>query len=166
MVAQALGRVSRQTRLDKPYDLFVSVFNHPYELFALQALGDWRRHCRFAACYLCEAWDSQLPVYLLELLARFDHVFVGVNATVDAIAAICGRPCTYLPMGVDALAFCPIPRLPGRSIDVCGIGRRSAVTHGALLEWAKRTNRFYYHDTFHLRSVASAAANRSLSPFE
>ena len=32
-------------------------------------------------------------------------------------------------------------------IDVCNIGRRSSVTHQALLEDAERQRRFYYYDT-------------------
>jgi hypothetical protein len=162
-IAHAIGRMARRIPSDKTYDLFISVFNHPYELFALQTLGDWRSRCRFAACYICEAWNTELPVYLIELLAKFDHVFVGVNVTVDAIAAISRRPCSYLPMGVDALAFCPFPGLPARSIDVCGIGRRSPETHAALLEWAKTTNRFYYYDTVQMRWPHGGPANRPLT---
>jgi glycosyl transferase family 1 len=128
-------------------DLFFPVFNHAHELFALHAFRGWRDRSRFAACYIGEAWDHQLPVYLLELLKDFDHVFVGVKSSADAVARICGRPCTFLPMGVDALEFCPHPAAPARLIDVCGIGRRSPVTHEALLDFARRTGRFYYYDT-------------------
>jgi hypothetical protein len=102
-------------------------------------------------------------VYLIELLKNFDHVFVGVHGSVDAVAKICGRPCTYLPMGVDALAFCPYPNPPFRSIDVCGIGRRSPVTHQALLDFAQKTSLFYYYDTTQTtsgRGVAKAVSFR------
>src|SRR5262249_9860173 len=34
-----------------------------------------------------------------------------------------------------------------RPIDICNIGRRSPVTHQALLKWAERQKRFYYYDT-------------------
>lgn len=129
------------------YELFFPVFNHAHELFALHAVKGWRERCRFAACYIGEVWDQQLPVYLLELLKGFDHVFVGVNGSTEALARVSGRPCSYLPMGVDALRFCPHPVAPRRSIDVCGIGRRSPVTHQALLELAQRTGRFYFYDT-------------------
>ena len=127
--------------------LFVAVFNHPHELFALKALPDWRRRCQTAVCYICEAWEQTLPDYLLELLEDFDHVFLGVSGATRALARVSGRPCSYLPMGVDALRFCPHPATPGRSIDVCGIGRRSPVTHGALLERARAGTFFYYYDT-------------------
>jgi hypothetical protein len=151
------ARPKRSLRLSKTYDLFLPVFNHPHELYALSAIRDWRDRCRIAACYLCEAWDTRLPVYLIELLKNFDHVFVGVHGSVDAVAKICGRPCTYLPMGVDALAFCPYPNPPFRSIDVCGIGRRSPVTHQALLDFAQKQSLFYYYDTTQTTSGRGAA---------
>src|SRR5262245_1876983 len=119
-------------RLDQDYELFLAVFNHPHELFALNEVHDWRRHARFAACYLCEAWEAQLPTYLIELLRGFDHIFVGVNSSVEAVARLCGRPVSYLPMGVDTLRFLPRSN-ETRSIDVCGIGRRSERTHAAVL---------------------------------
>ena len=142
------ARPIRGTPLPKDnYDLFFPVFNHPHELFALHTIERWRERARFAACYICEAWEGQLPSYLMELLRPFDHVFVGVRSTVPAVAKACGRPCTYLPMGVDTLRFLPHFDGGGRGIDVCGIGRRSPVTHQALLDWALQNDRFYYYDT-------------------
>src|SRR5262249_34398123 len=41
-----------------------------------------------------------------------------------------------------------------RSIDVCNIGRRSAITHRALLDRSDRLHTFYYYDT-----VAPSGAN-------
>ncbi len=134
--------------LDASYDIFLPFFNHPHELFALHGLRNWRERCRFAACYIGEAWDTDLPRYLIELLRRFDHIFVGVKGSLEAIGKICDRPCSYLPMGIDALRFCPHPDPPERSIDVTSVGRRSDVTHEALLELAAtRKNFFYHHDT-------------------
>jgi hypothetical protein len=146
-------------RLNKKYDFLFAVFNHPHELFALNALSGWRAQCRFAACYICEAWDAQLPVYLIEMLKDFDHIFVGVKGSVESLARISGRPCSYLPMGVDALRFCPYPNPAHRSIDICGIGRRSRVTHEALLEYATKKNLFYYYDTIQLSFVKRSANN-------
>jgi len=51
-------------------------------------------------------------------------------------------------MAVDVFNFTPEPDSPARTIDVCNIGRRSPVTHRALLEWAgRRRGMFYYYDT-------------------
>lgn len=143
-------------RLEHEWELFLPVFNHPHELFALKAVEGWRERCRHAACYICEVWESQLPGYLIELLKDFDHVFIGVKSTAELLARRLGRPCTYVPMGVDALRFCPWPRRPPRPIDVCGLGRRSAVTHAALLDLARHTGRFYFYDTVRTGRVGGA----------
>jgi hypothetical protein len=58
-------------------------------------------------------------------------------------------------MGVDALRFCPHPNPPARFIDVCGIGRRSPVTHDALLELARERGMFYFYDTIQSRPVGT-----------
>ena len=134
-------------KLSREYDLFFPVFNHPFELFALFAVPDWRKRCRLAACFISEIWVHEMPDYLLELLAEFDHLFVGVRHPVQQTARIVGRPCTYLPLAVDVLRFSPYPNPPPRSIDVCNIGRRSPVTHAALLKLARERRIFYYYDT-------------------
>jgi hypothetical protein len=134
-------------KLERDYELFFPVFNNAYELFALAAVPDWRRHCRFAACYINEVWTSLLPRYLMELLAEFDHVFLGTRNGVEDVARIAGRPCSYLPLAVDVLRFSPLPQAPPRVIDVCNIGRRSPVTHEALVRLARDREIFYYYDT-------------------
>jgi hypothetical protein len=134
-------------KLDRQYELFFPVFTHAHELFALAAIPDWRRHCRVAACYIAEMWLHILPRYLLELLRDFDHIFVGVSSPVDAVAKIAGRPCSYLPPAASVLDFSPLPDFPRRVIDVCSVGRRSAPTHQALIELARKREIFYYYDT-------------------
>ena len=134
-------------RLDKEYDLFLPVFSHPHQLFALSCIPDWRKRCRKAVCFIAEAWDDVLPGYLLELLSEFDHVFINSAHVLGTVSRMIGRPCSYLPQGVDAVRFCSWPDPPARSIDVCNIGRRSAVTHGKLLEAARLGRFFYYYDT-------------------
>lgn len=134
-------------RLEKDYDLFLPVFNNPYEVFALRAIPDWRDRTNFAACFISEIWQQFLPEYLLETLAQFDRIYLGVTQPIDAVARITGRPCEYLPLATDTLLFSPYPEEPPRAIDVCGIGRRSAVTHEALLALARERGLFYYYDT-------------------
>jgi hypothetical protein len=133
--------------LEKDYDLFLPVFSHPYQLFALSCIPDWRKRCRKAACFIAEAWDDLLPGYLLELLSEFDHVFINARHAIGRIAGLIGRPCSYMPQAVDTLRFCPWPDPPLRSIDVCNIGRRSPLTHQKLLESARQGRIFYYYDT-------------------
>jgi hypothetical protein len=134
-------------KLQRDYDLFFPVFNSPYELFALATVPDWRQRCRVAACFVNEIWAPDLPGYLLEQLAKFDHVFVGLRHPIADVARIIGRPCSYLPMAADVLRFSPHPEMPPRTIDVCNIGRRSDVTHTALMRLASDRRIFYYYDT-------------------
>lgn len=146
----------------KQYELFVAVFNHPYEVFALRAIAPWRQMCRRAVCVLTEVWDDNLPAYLLQSLGDFDHVYVSSNS-VDAVAKLSGRPCSYLAYSVDAIQMCPFPKPPMRSIDVLGIGRRSAVTHEALIRQARERGLFYYYDTTRTKAVANAALQITFS---
>jgi len=155
-LARAFAPPPSTVRLEREYDLFFPVFNSPYELFALAAVPDWRQRSRVAACFVNEVWASDLPGYLLELLAKFDHVFVGLRHPVAQVSRIIGRPCTYLPLAADVLRFSPLPDMPPRTIDVCNIGRRSDVTHKALLRLASDRRIFYYYDTV----AASGHENR------
>ena len=66
---------------------------------------------------------------------------------VDEVARITGRPCSYLPLASDVLHFAPRERDQPRPIELCNIGRRSQVTHHALLEDSARRGSFYYYDT-------------------
>jgi hypothetical protein len=147
-LAQVLAPHPSMLRLQRNYELFFPIFNHPYELYALSSIPNWRERCRLAACHVSEVWIHQLPRYLLELLSQFDHVFVGMRHCVEAVGHITGRPCTYLPLAADVVRFSPWPSPPERSIDVCNIGRRSPVAHGALLALARSRSIFYYFDTF------------------
>jgi glycosyl transferase family 1 len=147
-------------RLERDYELFFPVFNHVHELFALATVPDWRRRCRVAACFVNELWAHLLPGYLLELLSEFDHVFLGVRHNVDEVARIVGRPCSYLPLAADVLRFAPSPEAPARGIDVCNIGRRSPVTHDALVRLAREGRIFYFYDT-----VAASGAGQKQRTF-
>lgn len=146
-LARALPRPRWSIELDRDYELFFPVFNHPHELFALRAIRNWRARCRKAACFVSEIFIGEMPDYLLELLSDFDHVFVGVQHPVEAAAKVIGRPCSYLPLAADVERFSPYPKLPERLIDVCNIGRRSPVTHAALLSRAAAGTGLYYFDT-------------------
>jgi len=134
-------------RLTREYDLFFPVFNHPFELFALAAVPDWRARCRKAACLISEIWIQELPEYLIELLADFDHLFISLQHPAEEVARVVGKPCTYLPLAADVLRFSPQPSPAARVIDVCNLGRRSAQTHAALLALASERRIFYFYDT-------------------
>ena len=76
------------------------------------------------------------------------------------MARVIGRPCTYLPLAVDVPRFAPASLDQPRPIDVCNIGRRSPITHQALLEEAERQRSFYYYDT-----VAASGADMKQRTF-
>jgi hypothetical protein len=170
-LAQAVTPPLNVPPLTREYELFLPVFNHPFELFALATVPDWRSRCKVAACFISELWAHELPDYLLELLAQFDHIFVGIKHPVEDVARIVGRPCTYLPLAADVLRFAPYPNPPHRGIDICNIGRRSAVTHAQFLRLARERRIFYYYDTVRASgergkqmtfSVGNAAEHRLL----
>jgi hypothetical protein len=141
--------------LDRDFELFFPVFSNTYELYSLATIPNWRQRCRKAACFITEVGSDLLPEYLLELLSAFDHIFLGFRHSVQAVARITGRPCSYLPLAVDVPRFTPVSLDQPRPIAVCNIGRRSPVTHQALLEEAERQQSFYYYyDT-----VAASGAN-------
>jgi hypothetical protein len=133
--------------LERDFDLFFPVFSHTYQLYSLATIPNWRQRCRKAACFISEVWSDMLPEYLLELLSAFDHIFIGHRHPVKDVARITGRPCSYLPLAVDVLRFAPLWRDQPRPIEVCNVGRRSLVTHQALLDDAERRHTFYYYDT-------------------
>ena len=147
-LARRLAPSPSTVLLDRDYELFCPVFNHTHELYALASVPNWRERCRVAVCWINEVWAHLLPRYLVELLGRFDHIFLGMRHAVEDVARISGRPCSYLPLAVDVVRFSPWPDAPARSIDVCNIGRRSPVTHEALVRLASARKIFYYFDTF------------------
>ena len=140
--------------------LFFPIFNHTHELYTLATIPNWRKRCRYAACFVSEVWLHLPPRYLLEQLADFDHVFLGNYHCVDDVARIIGRPCSYLPPAVDVLRFSPAPQFPTRLIDVYNIGRRSQVTHQGLMRAARAREIFYSYDT-----VAASGVDRKQRTF-
>jgi hypothetical protein len=146
--------------LEREYELFFPVFSHVHQLYSLAVIPNWRERCRKAACFITEVWSDLLPEYLLELLSSFDHVFIGHRYSVQDVTRIIGRPCTYLPFAVDVPRFAPASLDQPRPIDICNIGRRSSITHQALLEQAERQRSFYYYDT-----VAASGTDRKQRTF-
>lgn len=151
---QVAPRPPNRLLLDRDYDLFFPVFSNGYELYSLEVVPNWRERSRKAACFITEVWTDPLPPYLVELLSGFDHVFVGFRHSVQEFARVTGRPCTYLPYAADVLRFAPASLDQPRPISVCNIGRRSHVTHQALLEQSDKSQSFYYYDT-----VAASGSN-------
>lgn len=149
-IAHYLIPQKNRFHIDDKHSLFLPNFNNIFEVFGLQSIKGWREQCRYSACLINEIWASELKDYdyLLELLKDFDHIFIGLQHSVKLVSKATGKPCTYLPIGIDTLKFGPLPKasIP-RQIDFCNIGRRSDVTHQALLTLAQQQDLFYYYDT-------------------
>ncbi len=150
--------------LDREYELFYVILRQPHDVFSISSLKDWRKKSQKAVCHLIEIWDNHIEGYkpLLEFLKDFDHIFLGVASNIEKVAQITGRPCSYLPASVDAVKFCPYPFSPTRSIDVTNIGRRSTVTHQALVELAHQGKIHYLYDTVNNAKVPQPHEHRIL----
>jgi hypothetical protein len=98
-----------------------------------------------------EMWSSNTDRYRrsLEILndLEFDCVFVNLSSCLPRLRTVLRRPCDFLPLGVDALRFAPYGNAPARVIDYYSLGRRSDVTHKALMEFAARRGAFYFFDS-------------------
>jgi len=154
----------QKTRFDRDYDLFLAKFMLQKDLLSLSAIRDWRKHCRTAICWLAESWVSNLTNWkgYAKILSQFDYVILSCRASVQPVQDMINKPCFYLPTGVDAIKFCPYPNPPLRSVDVYSIGRKSQVTHRALLKMAEQKRIFYIYDTIIRKETDRSEEHRSL----
>jgi hypothetical protein len=139
----------RTVHIDGKYDICLVMCQLISDLFTVNAIKGLREHCGVSVCWLEEAWVGELHKYRrhLKLMEGFDFLFTSCSQSAEAIQEQVKRPCQYLAPGVDALRFCPYPNPPVRSIDVYNMGRRSPVTHAALLDLARQNDFFYIYDT-------------------
>ena len=145
------------------FDVMLATMQLPSDLTTLAAVPNWRKRTQKAVCYIEEMWAVELDRWQghIKLLDQFDHVFLGSLGTVDALQARLKTKVSYLPFGVDALRFMAPPGAP-RWIDVMNIGRRSPITHRALLDWADTSERLYYYDSFTPGDFYDVAQHRRL----
>ena len=133
--------------MEQDLDLFFAAPAVPHDLLTLTTIRDWRKRSKVAVCYLQELWisefDTQLPG-IQAILQQFDHIFVGLYHTADALSRKLGRKVEYLPLGIDAELWNPYTGTPKpRVIDACAIGNMDPDTHQRLWDWAERTGRYY-----------------------
>ncbi len=133
--------------LEKEYDVFFTIIDFPWNLSSINLLDNWRKKSKFTVCYLIELWRKDIPQLknFLKSLNNFDLICLGHAEIVDEVQEITQRPCMYLAPGVNTVKFYPDPQQQ-RSIDLASLGRRSSVTHQALLELAEQRNFFYFYD--------------------
>jgi len=141
-------------RLSRPYDLFVVVCQNFWDLPLVNAVKDWKKNCRVSVCWLDEVWASDISRMrcVLPILKEFDHVVVSLSGGVAAVSKLTGRPCHYVPQGVDGIRFSPYPDLPSRCIDIYSIGRRDERMHRELLNYCKQRQYFYIYETHDIRT--------------
>lgn len=135
----------------RSYDLFFFYCQYPKDLLFLNAIPQWRKICRKAVCWLDEFWIERLQrggKNTLKLLRPFDKVFMSLGTSVAAVNRATNLDTDYMPYGVDAIKFCPLPAAPDRIIDVYSVGRRPEPVHRGLLELADRGDFYYLYDTF------------------
>lgn len=135
--------------VERDYDLMIFVCMNVWDLLYLNALRGWRERCRVKVCYMVEFYTGQETELagLFGLLEGFDHVTQSFATSAVTVAQASGRPCSHVPLAVDALRFTPFPAPPARVIDVLSIGRRSEPAHRALRADAREHGIFYLHDT-------------------
>jgi hypothetical protein len=139
----------KRIRLTTTYDVLIVMCQTYWDFLYVNAIDDWKNHCRTSVCWIDELWASNLPLYKywVPSLTRFDHVVVGMYGTVTRLGEAIKRSCHYVPGGVDAIRFSPYPTLPARVIDAYSVGRRWDGLHDALLKRASDTGAFYVYDT-------------------
>ena len=142
---------ARTASIGQDFGLFFTAPAVPSDLLALSTLHDWRKRSGVAVCYLQELWisefDKQLPG-VADILREFDHVFVGLYHTAEALSKRLGIKVEYMPLGIDAEMWNPYQGTPKpRSIDVCAIGNMASDTHDALWNWSEDTGRYYNFTT-------------------
>jgi hypothetical protein len=150
--------------VDKEYELFFAFCPNSWDLQHLELIEGLRDKCRRLVCVIGEVWPSMLSKSRksLRVLRDFDDIYSTLQSSIDTIQAFTGQPCHFLPLAADALAFCPYPNTPARTIDVYNIGRRHEAMHQALLARADRGEMFYVYDTLKDFSVIDPHEHRSL----
>jgi spore maturation protein CgeB len=130
----------------------------------VNAVRNWKDACTTSVCLLDELWAREMAGcrYFLRFLENFDVVLMYYSQSVDALSERIGRKCVFMPPGIDTVLFCPYPEAPKRVVDVCSIGRRSAITHHRLLNMVAENELFYLHDSIAGSDAIDSAEHRAL----
>ncbi|MEM6597437.1 MAG: glycosyltransferase [Cyanobacteria bacterium P01_C01_bin.69] len=130
------------------HEIYFVILDFPWSISSVNLLKNWRKKCRIAVCYVVEIWNADLPLManLMPFFDQFDLICIGTFHVLGAIQKMAAPPCIFLAPGIDTLKFYANPQTDARNIDVCSLGRRSPVTHNALIEQAAEESFFYYHE--------------------
>ena len=157
--------IYEELQITQDYDVFIACCLFITDLRVLKFVKDWKQRSQKKICWIVELWENAVGKYedLLEVLAEFDYVVLNWSGSVQALQEAIGKPVFYHVPGVDAVQFCPYPNPPVRCIDVFNMGRKSPVTHKALLEMSEEEGLFYLYDTFENMTTHHLEQHRSLS---
>lgn len=161
----ALNPGIKRSPLRSDYELFMAICGNPSDLLRINAIGNWRKSCKKAVCLIDEVWAKEIGDYrnYLRMLKNFDVVVLYYSQSIKPINELIGEEkCIFLPPGVDTVRFCPYPNPPKRAVDVYSIGRRSAITHRALMKMAAENDFFYLYDSTTADQVLDAREHRML----
>ena len=152
-VSRSLASVNpglQPVRLEREYDLFIAVCQSWWDIFFINAIEGWRDRCKVSVCLIDELWAAAIPEYKfwLHVFKKFDHVFLGFQASVPTLEQATGRRCHWLPGATDTIRFTPYPHRPARVVDVYSMGRRWEGIHSSMLKAVGRHGIFYVYDTF------------------
>lgn len=152
------------TRVTADHDLFFTVVQTPYQLSYLRRLRGWRERCRQAVCLIGELWAAEVEEQAdyLDVLAEFDQVFLFSRDALPALARHTRARLSFLPMGIDSKAFCPLPLLPERLIDCYSLGRTSPFVHSALTRLVEERGLTYLYDSLAGTTCKDYADHRAL----
>ena len=157
-------RIEDDVDPNKEYDLFVACVRSEKDLQFVEPLMSLREQCRTSVTLLDELRSDAInrSPRSVKVLSRFDYIFSGIHESVETIQQVTGRPCHFIPGGVDALRFCPYPRNPARSIDVYAMGRRPPAVHQTLMSGGASGDLFYLYDTTKDFAVIDPMEHRTL----
>ena len=160
----ALNPGIERTRPKAHYDLFLAVCGAPTDLLMVDAVRNWREACKTSICLIDELWVREMAGYrhFLRILEKFDVVMLYYSQSVQALNERIRRKCVFLAPGVDTTLFSPYPAPPKRVVDVYSIGRRSEITHQALLKMASEDGLFYLHDSIAGDQAIHSSQHRAL----
>jgi hypothetical protein len=145
----ALNPGIQKTFPKSQYDLFLAVCGAPGDLLMVNAVRNWKDICKTSICLIDELWVREMSGSrnFLRILEKFDVVMLYYSQSVKPLGERIGRKCVYLAPGVDTILFSAYPNPPKRVVDVYSIGRRSQITHEALLRMVSEEGLFYLHDS-------------------
>lgn len=148
-LSQAIGNAAHYQQSDHIYDLTFILVQSLRDLLTLSALPNWRKHTRHAVCFVEEIWRDNIPALgqQLQLLSPFEQIYTTCSGSVEALSAALGKQVHFFPMAIDTLKFTPFTLEQSRNIQIYNMGRRSMITHQALLKDAEAKQYFYCYDS-------------------